>query len=88
MKSKSNSLVNMTTEVMNSASDDKSDHNEPQETDDREIKDEKNREKILEIVENFGYNKKYVIDCIENNKLCHASTVYYLLINYENYKNI
>ena len=40
--------------------------------------------KILDIVENLGYDKKYVLDCVENNKLCHASAVFYLLMNYEN----
>ena len=46
--------------------------------------EEKKKAKILEIIENLGYDKKYVLDCVENNKLCHASAVYYLLMNYEN----
>ena len=46
--------------------------------------EEKKKTKILDIIENFGYDKKYVLDCVENNKLCHASSVYYLLMNYEN----
>ena len=46
--------------------------------------EEKKKEKILDIIEDLGYNKKYVLDCVENNKLCHASSVYYLLMNYEN----
>ena len=29
-------------------------------------------------------NKKYVLDCVEKNELCHASAVYYLMMNYEN----
>ena len=29
-----------------------------------------------------GYYKKYVVNCIQNNILCHASTVFYLLKNY------
>ena len=37
---------------------------------------------ILKEMENFGYYKEYVIKCIKNNILCHASTVYYLLKNY------
>ena len=46
--------------------------------------EEKKKTKILDIIENLGYDKKYVLDCVENNKLCHASSVYYLLMNYEN----
>ena len=37
---------------------------------------------ILNEIENFGYKKEYVINCIKNNILCHASTIYYLLKNY------
>ena len=37
---------------------------------------------ILKEMENFGYFKEYVIKCIKNNILCHATTVYYLLKNY------
>ena len=38
---------------------------------------------ILNEIEQYGYDKKYVLNCIENNKLCHASTVFYLLKNYK-----
>ena len=38
--------------------------------------------KILNEIESFGYQKEYVINCIKNNALCHASTVFYLLKNY------
>ena len=46
--------------------------------------DEKNNidSNILNEMEQFGYDKKYVLSCIENNKLCHATTVFYLLKNY------
>ena len=37
---------------------------------------------ILNEMEQFGYDKKYVLSCIENNKLCYATTVFYLLKNY------
>ena len=37
---------------------------------------------ILNQIKNFGYSKEYVVKCIKNNILCHASTVYYLLKNY------
>ena len=48
---------------------------------------EKNKEKIekiLEMIEKMGYNRHYVKKCLENNILCHATTVYYLLMNYGN----
>ena len=38
--------------------------------------------KILNEIESFGYKKDYVVNCIKNNILCHASTIYYLLKNY------
>ena len=38
--------------------------------------------KILNEIENFGYKKEYVIQCLKDNILCHATTVYYLLNNY------
>ena len=38
--------------------------------------------KVLDEIEKLGYDKKYVLNCIENNILCHASTAFYLLINY------
>ena len=31
----------------------------------------------------MGYDKKYVLECVKNNELCHASAVYYLMMNYE-----
>ena len=32
----------------------------------------------------MGFDKKYVLDCVKKNELCHASAVYYLMMNYEN----
>ena len=29
-------------------------------------------------------DKNYVLDCVKRNELCHASAVYYLMMNYEN----
>ena len=37
---------------------------------------------ILNEIEQYGYDKKYVLYCIQNNILCHATTVFYLLKNY------
>ena len=39
---------------------------------------------ILEQMKLMGYNKNYVLDCVKKNELCHASAVYYLMMNYEN----
>ena len=47
-------------------------------------KNEKNVEKILNQLENLGYNKKYVKKCIKNNILCHASAAFFLMLNYDN----
>jgi len=41
------------------------------------------KNKILEQIEKLGYKKEYVNYCISNKILCHSSTVYYLLMNYE-----
>ena len=37
---------------------------------------------ILDEIEKFGYDRGYVLECVENNILCHPSTVFYLLKNY------
>ena len=39
---------------------------------------------ILNQMSLMGYDKKYVLDCVKKNELCHASAVYYLMMNYEN----
>ena len=41
------------------------------------------KKKILDQIEKLGYKKDYVNYCISNKILCHSSTVYYLLMNYE-----
>ena len=38
---------------------------------------------ILNQIESLGYDKQYVQECIKNNILCHASTVYFLMLNYD-----
>ena len=57
----------------------KNDNNENYENKDKD--DEINN--ILDQLEKLGYDKKYVKECIENNVLCHASTAYFLLLNYD-----
>ena len=39
---------------------------------------------ILNQMNLMGFDKKYVLDCVQKNELCHASAVYYLMMNYEN----
>ena len=48
--------------------------------------EEKNENKIFEKIENLGYDKQYVKKCLKDNLLCHATSVYFLLKNYDNYK--
>ena len=43
------------------------------------------KEKILNQLQNLGYEKNYVINCLNNNIICHATTVYYLMMNYDNF---
>ena len=45
---------------------------------------EKNKNKIFDKIEVLGYDKKYVQKCLENNILCHATSIYFLLMNYDN----
>ena len=53
------------------------------------VKENKNNENIKEInnilnqLESLGYNKNYVKECVKNNVLCHASTAYFLMLNYD-----
>ena len=39
---------------------------------------------ILNEIEKIGYDKEYVLNCVNNNILCHASTIFYLMLNYKN----
>ena len=85
-KSNSNSLFNLTLDDLKSSTDEYNSNNinNINSYEDYLKKEEIKKEKILNILENLGYDKKYVLDCVENNKLCHASAVFYLLMNYEN----
>jgi non-specific serine/threonine protein kinase len=47
--------------------------------------EEQNVNKILDKIEKLGYDKKYVKDCLKNNILCHATSIYFLLMNYDNF---
>ena len=50
----------------------------------QENSNENKENKILEKIEILGYDKKYVKKCLENNLLCQASSIYFLLMNYDN----
>ena len=49
----------------------------------QEFSDKENDNKILNKIEDIGYDKKYVKKCLENNILCHATSIYFLLKNYD-----
>ena len=51
---------------------------------DKDTSKEKNINIIFDKIEVLGYNKKYVQKCLENNILCHATSIYFLLMNYDN----
>ena len=51
---------------------------------DEKEEQEKKISKILNEIEKIGYDKEYVMNCVSNNILCHASTVFYLMLNYKN----
>ena len=40
--------------------------------------------KILNKIEKMGYSKEYVVSCMKKKELCHATSLYFLLENYEN----
>lgn len=39
---------------------------------------------ILDEIEKIGYDKEYVLSCVNNNILCHCSAVFYIMLNYKN----
>ena len=51
---------------------------------DEQEEHEKKVSKILNEIEKIGYDKEYVMSCVNNNILCHASTIFYLMLNYKN----
>ena len=54
------------------------------ENEEQEEEQEKKIGKILEEIEKIGYDREYVLNCVNNNILCHASAVFYLMLNYNN----
>ena len=81
-KSRSNTFINLSSVSRNSSSssEEGNDNNE-------DNLSEKNKEKmgkIFKIIEDMGYDREYLKKCLNNNVLCYATAVYYLLMNYEN----
>jgi non-specific serine/threonine protein kinase len=52
--------------------------------DQEEEQQEKKMGKILNELAKIGYDKEYVLHCVNNNILCHASAAFYLMYNYNN----
>ena len=42
-------------------------------------------ENILNKIQILGYDINYVKNCLKDNIICHATAVYYLMMNYENF---
>ena len=86
-------LINTKTETISSSANNQSqissrnenedDLDDNSDIDDNEEEHEKKTEKILEEIERIGYDRKYVINCVKNNELCHASAIFYLMMNYK-----
>ena len=50
---------------------------------DEEKQESEKIEEIYQEMESMGYNREYIKNCLDKNILCHASSVYYLLMNYK-----
>ena len=50
-----------------------------------EVNEKEKIEKILNKIQILGYDIDYVKNCLKNNIICHATAVYYLMMNYENF---
>ena len=76
-KSKSNTFINLSYE------DSSSDEINYENDEDNLVEENKEKiNKILITIEKLGYDKEYVKKCLDNNILCYATSVYYLLLNY------
>jgi serine/threonine protein kinase len=85
-------LINTKTETISSANnqsqissrnENEDDLDDNSDNDENEDEHEKKTEKILEEIERIGYDRKYVMNCVKNNELCHASAIFYLMMNYK-----
>ena len=68
---------------ISSRNENEDDIDENSENEENEEEQEKKTEKILEEIEKIGYDRKYVINTVKNNELCHASAIFYLMMNYK-----
>ena len=58
-----------------------------EEINDNEEPEEEHEKKIamiLDEIEKIGYDREYVLSCVNNNILCHCSAVFYIMLNYKN----
>ena len=62
----------------NDFDDEFNDNEEPEEEHEKKIAN------ILDEIEKIGYDKEYVLSCVNNNILCHCSAVFYIMLNYKN----
>ena len=85
-------LINTKTDTISSANnqsqissrnENEDDLDDNSDNDENEDEHEKKTEKILEEIEKIGYDRKYVMNCVKNNELCHASAIFYLMMNYK-----
>jgi serine/threonine protein kinase len=53
------------------------------ENDEQGEEHERKINKILDEIEKLGYDKKYVLNCVNKNILCYASSAFYLMLNYK-----
>ena len=81
-KSRSNTFINLSSVSRNSSSS--SEEGNDNNDDNLSEKNKEKMGKIFKIIEDMGYDKEYLKKCLNNNILCYATTVYYLLMNYEN----
>ena len=45
--------------------------------------DNAKKERILNELEKLGYNKKYILKCLDDNEFCYATAAYFLMMNYD-----
>ena len=63
---------------------DKNTENKP--TNEIDTQNKEKRDKIKNQMENFGFNKDYLLACLKNNDLNYCTATYFLLKNYEDIK--
>ena len=78
----SSSITNNPSQI-SSRNENEDEMDENSDNEENEEEQEKKTEKILEEIERIGYDRKYVMSTVKNNELCHASAIFYLMMNYK-----